>query len=88
MADLSNWILSGLPNTLMSSNRLENASGPMILGGCMLDWPAERFPSRIAIQFEGYKMTSREVDARVNRLANGLTSLGLKRRGIELQRYF
>ncbi len=51
----------------------------MIRAGHMLSWPAEHFPDKIAITFEGRHLTFREVDARINQLANGLLALGLKR---------
>ena len=51
----------------------------MIRAGAMLAWPAERYPHRVAISYEGRHMTFAEVDARVNRLANGLLALGLRR---------
>jgi acyl-CoA synthetase (AMP-forming)/AMP-acid ligase II len=51
----------------------------MIRGGYLLSWPIERYPEKVAIKFEGQEMTFREVDARVNRLANGLIDLGLKK---------
>ncbi len=51
----------------------------MIRAGAMLAWPAERYPDHIAITYQGRDMTFAEVDARVNRLANGLLALGLQR---------
>ncbi|MFQ5917988.1 MAG: long-chain-fatty-acid--CoA ligase, partial [Candidatus Binatia bacterium] len=51
----------------------------MIRGGHMLSWPLERYPEKIAIKFEGQEMTFRQVDDRINRLANGLIDLGLKK---------
>lgn len=51
----------------------------MIRGGYMLDWSVERFADRMAIVFRGKEMSFRDVDNRVNRLANGLINLGLKR---------
>lgn len=51
----------------------------MIRAGHTLNWPAERFADNIAITFEGHHMTFREVDERVNRLANALLDLGLQR---------
>jgi long-chain acyl-CoA synthetase len=51
----------------------------MIRAGHALSWPAERFADKIAITFEGRHYTFREVEERVNRLANGLLDLGLRR---------
>lgn len=51
----------------------------MILAGSMQRWPAENYPDKIAIKFEGQAMTFRQVNERMNRLANGLIDLGLKR---------
>ncbi len=51
----------------------------MIRAGHMLDWLAERYPDKVAIKFEGQETTFRQVDDRVNRLANGLIDLGLKK---------
>lgn len=51
----------------------------MIRAGAMLAWPAERHPDRIAITYRDRRMTFAEVEARVNRLANGLLALGLQR---------
>src|SRR5262245_2882459 len=50
-----------------------------IRAGQMLTWPAERYPDNIALTYQGQHWTFREVDARVNRLANGLLDLGLAR---------
>lgn len=50
----------------------------MMRAGHMLSWPAERFADKIAITFEGRHVTFRDVDERVNRLANGLLDLGLQ----------
>ncbi len=51
----------------------------MIRAGAMLAWPAERYPDKVAITYQGRHMTFAEVEARVNRLANGLLALGLQR---------
>jgi acyl-CoA synthetase (AMP-forming)/AMP-acid ligase II len=51
----------------------------MIRAGAMLEWPAERYPNKIAITYQDRHMTFAEVDARVNRLANGLLALRLQR---------
>jgi fatty-acyl-CoA synthase len=51
----------------------------MILAGGMIRWPKENYPDKIAIKFEGQEMTFRQVNERINRLANGLIALGLKR---------
>jgi acyl-CoA synthetase (AMP-forming)/AMP-acid ligase II len=45
----------------------------------MLAWPAERYPDKVAITYQDCHMTFAEVDARVNRLANALLALGLRR---------
>ena len=51
----------------------------MIRAGAMLAWPAERYPNKVAITYQGGHMTFAEVDARVNRLANALLAMGLQR---------
>ena len=51
----------------------------MVLAGGMLRWPADNYPDKTAIKFEGHEMTFRQVNERINRLANGLIDLGLKR---------
>ncbi len=51
----------------------------MILAGGMLRWPAENYPDKIAIKFKGQEMTFRQVNERINRLANGLIDRGLRR---------
>lgn len=51
----------------------------MIRAGCMLSWPAEHYPNKIAVRFEGQEMTFGQINERINRLANGLIDLGLKR---------
>jgi acyl-CoA synthetase (AMP-forming)/AMP-acid ligase II len=51
----------------------------MILAGGMIRWPAEYYPDKTAIKFEGQELTFRQVNERINRLANGLIDLGLKR---------
>ncbi|MEW6333691.1 MAG: AMP-binding protein, partial [Thermodesulfobacteriota bacterium] len=51
----------------------------MILAGGMIRWPAEHYPDKTAVKFEGREMTFREVNERINRLANGLIDMGLKR---------
>jgi acyl-CoA synthetase (AMP-forming)/AMP-acid ligase II len=51
----------------------------LIRAGHMLSWPAERYPDKIAITYQGQHMTFREVDTRINRLAQGLLALGLRR---------
>ena len=45
----------------------------------MLSWPAQHYPYKIAIKYEGSEMAFRQVNERINRLANGLMNLGLKR---------
>jgi len=44
----------------------------------LLENTAKRIPNRIAVRFEGEEITYRELDARVNAFAGGLSSLGLK----------
>jgi acyl-CoA synthetase (AMP-forming)/AMP-acid ligase II len=51
----------------------------MIRAGSMLSWPDEHYPNKIAIKFEGQVMTFRQINERINRLANGLVNIGLKR---------
>ena len=51
----------------------------VVLAGGMLRWPADNYPDKTAIKFEGQEMTFRQVNERINRLANGLIDLGLKR---------
>jgi acyl-CoA synthetase (AMP-forming)/AMP-acid ligase II len=43
-----------------------------------LTWPIERYPDRSCIGFERKTFTYREINRRVNRLANGLERLGSK----------
>jgi acyl-CoA synthetase (AMP-forming)/AMP-acid ligase II len=50
-----------------------------VRAGQMLTWPAERYPDHIALTYQGQHWTFREVDTRMNRLANGLLDLGLAR---------
>lgn len=51
----------------------------LIRAGSLLSWPAERYPNKVAIQYEGQEITYRQIDERMNRLANGLIGLGLKK---------
>lgn len=51
----------------------------MIRAGSMLSWPAEQYPNKVAVKFEGEEMTFLQVNERINRLANGLMDLGLKK---------
>jgi long-chain acyl-CoA synthetase len=44
----------------------------------LLQNTAKRIPTRIAVRFEGEEITYRELNSRVNALAGGLSSLGLK----------
>jgi long-chain acyl-CoA synthetase len=44
----------------------------------LLENSAKRVPNRIAIRFEGEEITYRELDGRVNAMAGGFSSLGLK----------
>lgn len=50
-----------------------------IVAGAMLRWPAENYPDKIAIKFEGQTMTYHRINERINRLANSLIELGFKR---------
>jgi len=45
----------------------------------LISWPARMYPDQIGIQFEEKKFTFREFNARINKLAHGLMSLGLKK---------
>ncbi len=56
-----------------------NKNPHLIRAGSLLSSPAERYPDKVAIQFEGQKITYRQIDERINRLANGLIDLGLKK---------
>ena len=47
--------------------------------GLLIGWPAARYPDATAVVFEGERTSFREFDARVNRLAHGLRTLGLAR---------
>ena len=49
----------------------------LIRAGQMLDWPAEQYPDRIALSYQGRHWTYRETDERINRLANAIIALGL-----------
>ena len=51
----------------------------MVRAGSMLNWPAEQYPDKAAVKFEGQEMTFRQVNERINRLANSLMDLGLKK---------
>ena len=46
--------------------------------GSYLTWPVERFPDRPCIIFQGRTFTYREINRRVNRLANALRGLGFR----------
>lgn len=50
----------------------------MVSAGGMIRWPAEQYPDKTAIKFEGQELTFRQVNERINRLANGLIGLGVK----------
>jgi acyl-CoA synthetase (AMP-forming)/AMP-acid ligase II len=55
-------------------------SAPALMrAGYMLSWPATRYPDRVALSYQGQNIAFREVDERVNRLANALIDLGLRR---------
>jgi len=46
--------------------------------GLFFYWPVERYPDRIALVFGDTRLTFGQTDAAVNRLSNGLLSLGLR----------
>jgi acyl-CoA synthetase (AMP-forming)/AMP-acid ligase II len=48
-----------------------------LVPGAYLTWPVERYPDRQCIVFEGRTFTYREINSRVNRLANGLRRRGM-----------
>ena len=48
------------------------------LGG-VLENTAEKYPNSIAISFEGFRITYRELNALVDQFATGLAKLGIKR---------
>lgn len=45
----------------------------------LITWPARMFPDRIAVRFGQRELTFRECNQRINKLANGLLSLGIER---------
>jgi len=45
----------------------------------LITWPARMYPDRIAIQCEERRFTYLEINRRINKLAHGLISLGLRR---------
>ena len=45
----------------------------------LLNWPVKRWPNRIATIYKDERLTFSQIDERINRLANGLRSLGLKK---------
>ena len=45
-----------------------------------LEDAANGYPDKLAVRFEGEKVTYKELDANCSRLANGLRDLGLKAR--------
>ena len=47
--------------------------------GKLITWPARMYPDRIAVQFEEKRLTFHEFNRRVNKVAHGLISLGLRR---------
>ncbi len=47
--------------------------------GLLIDWPATHYPGATAVVFGAERVSFREFDARVNRLAHGLGTLGLPR---------
>jgi acyl-CoA synthetase (AMP-forming)/AMP-acid ligase II len=49
----------------------------LVRAGEMLNWPAQRYPDRVALSYQGRHWTFRQVDERINRLANALLGLGL-----------
>ena len=52
---------------------------PRIPYGAMLDRPVELYPERVAIAWNDVTLTYREVEGRVNGLANALAALGIGR---------
>ena len=50
-----------------------------MIAGRLLSWPAERWPDKVAVVFGNERLTFAQVNERVNRLAHGLRSLGLKK---------
>lgn len=45
--------------------------------GILFTWPLTRYKDHTAVVFEGARLTFSQMDARINRLSNGLLSLGL-----------
>ena len=50
-----------------------------MIAGRLLIWPAKRWPDKVAIVFENERLTFAQINERINRLAHGLISLGLKK---------
>src|ERR1044071_7832449 len=58
---------------------------PEIPFGEMLWESAQRFPEKIALVFQGHKISYRELDGLANSCANALAKLGVKKGEIEHQ---
>jgi len=50
-----------------------------MIAGRLLSWPAKRWPDKVAIVFGNERLTFAQINERINRLAHGLRSLGLKK---------
>jgi acyl-CoA synthetase (AMP-forming)/AMP-acid ligase II len=50
-----------------------------MIAGSYFNWPVKRWPNKIAAICQDERLTFAQIDERINRLANGLRSLGLKK---------
>jgi acyl-CoA synthetase (AMP-forming)/AMP-acid ligase II len=50
-----------------------------VIAGSLLSWPAIRWPDKVAVVFGKERLTFAQINERINRLAHGLISLGLKK---------
>jgi long-chain acyl-CoA synthetase len=50
-----------------------------MIGGSLLNWPVQRWPDKVAIICKEERLTFARMNERINRLANGLRFLGLKK---------
>ena len=50
-----------------------------MIAGSYFSWPVKRWPEKIAVICGNERLTFAQIDERINRLANGLSSLGLKK---------
>ncbi len=50
-----------------------------MIAGSYFNWPVKRWPDKIAVISKTERLTFAQIDERINRLANGLRSLGLKK---------